>query len=285
MIPRMEFGRTGHLSTRIIFGAASLGEVTSEETENTFELLAKYGINHIDTAQSYGKSERRIGPWMKHHRKDYFLATKTDQRTKDKALVDLYESLDKLQTDHIDLWQFHCLVDQKEWDTAMGEGGVLEAALEAKKQGLVKYIGVTGHGMNAPLMHLKSLEQFPFDSVLFPYNYTMMQQPAYKEQATKLLALCEERGVAVQTIKSVAKRNVEDRDNSYATWYEPLDEERAIEQSVQWVLGNRQVFLNSVGDIHLLPHVLEAASAQINPVSDATMDAMIETYGMKPLFT
>ena len=222
---------------------------------------------------------------MKHHRKDYFLATKTDQRTKDKALVDVYESLDKLQTDHIDLWQFHCLVDEKEWDTAMGEGGVLEAALEAKKQGLITYIGVTGHGMNAPRMHLKSLGRFPFDSVLFPYNYTMMQQPDYKEQVTKLLALCEERGVAVQTIKSIAKRNVEDSVNPYTTWYEPLDDEKAIEQSVHWVLGNRQVFLNSVGDIHLLPHVLEAASAQINPVSDATMDAMIETYGMKPLFT
>lgn len=285
MIPRMEFGQTGHLSTRIIFGAASLMDVTQDDADKTFELLARYGVNHIDTAQSYGDSERRIGPWMKHHRKEYFLATKTEKRTKNEAKVDLSESLDKLQTDHVDLWQFHCLVDPDEWDRAMGEGGVLEAAVEAKEKGLVNYIGVTGHGVNAPEMHLKSLERYPFDSVLFPYNYLMMKQPAYKKQVNKLLEVCAKRGVAVQTIKALAKRNVGERENPYATWYEPLDTQEAINPAVHWVLGNKQVFLNSVGDISLLPMVLEAASSQIDSVPNETMDNMVSKYQMEALFS
>jgi aryl-alcohol dehydrogenase-like predicted oxidoreductase len=281
----MEFGQTGHFSTRIIFGAASLFSATQDEADRTFELLAHYGINHIDTAQSYGDSERRIGPWMKHHRKEYFLATKTEKRTKEEALVDLSQSLDKLQTDYVDLWQFHCLVDPVQWETAMGDGGVLEAAIEAKEKGLVKHIGVTGHGIDAPAMHLKSLERYPFDSVLFPYNYLMMKQPAYRKKVTELLETCAKRKVAVQTIKALAKRNIEDRVNPYATWYEPLDEEPAIVSSVHWVLTNRQVFLNSVGDISLLPKVFEAASSQIEAVPNETMDKMISKYKMEPLFS
>jgi predicted aldo/keto reductase-like oxidoreductase len=281
----MEFGRTGHLSTRVLFGAASLSRVTQDEADKTFELLLKYGINHIDTAHSYGDAERRIGPWMKHHRKEFFLATKTEIRTKKEAFEELQESLDKLQTDHVDLWQFHCLVDPEEWKIAMGEGGVLEAAIEAKRQGLVRYVGVTGHGFTAPSMHVKSLGRYPFDSVLFPYNYPMMQQQAYKEQVDRLLSLCAEQQVAVQTIKSIARRNIGDREKVHATWYEPIESPAEIARAVQWVLSNKQVFLNSVGDIHLLPHVLEAATSTIEPVPDSEMEAMVQREEMEPLFS
>jgi aryl-alcohol dehydrogenase-like predicted oxidoreductase len=285
MIEKMQFGRTGHMSSRVIFGAAALGNVTQKEADETYELLKKYDINHIDTAHSYGDAELRIGPWMKRDRDSFFLATKTDKRTKKEAMEELHQSLEKLHTDHIDLWQFHFLVDEQEWEIAMGEGGVLEAAIEAKQQGLIKHIGVTGHGIGAPRMHRRSLMKYDFDSVLFPYNYTMMQNPQYSADVNQLTELCKQRGVAVQTIKSLSKGPIGDDLNPYATWYEPLTDPLSIFTSVNWVLKNPEVFLNSTGDITLLPILLQKASEPLIIPTDEEMQALVSAQGIRPLFT
>ena len=203
MIEKHPFGRTGHQSTRTIFGAAAFSRVTQEETDRTFELLLERGVNHIDTAASYGDSELRIGPWMDRHRGDFFLATKTGERTYQAAKDQIHRSLERLRVDHVDLIQLHNLADPGEWETAMGPGGALEAAVEARDQGLVRHIGVTGHGLTIAAMHRRSLERFDFDSVLAPYNYPMMQNPQYATDFEAVVAICQERDVAVQTIKAI----------------------------------------------------------------------------------
>jgi aryl-alcohol dehydrogenase-like predicted oxidoreductase len=279
------FGKTGHTSSRVLFGAAAFGEVSQKEADETLALLLDNGINHIDTARSYGEAELRIGPWMKKHRSSFFLASKTNKRTKEEALEELKQTLKRLQTDHLDLWQLHYLVEPDEWETAMGEGGALEAAIEAKEQGLVRFIGVTGHGVGAPSAHLKSLEVYDFDSVLLPYNYSMMQNSLYREQAEKLFHVCKERSIAVQTIKSLARGELGDKEKLYATWYDPLTDEASIRKAVHWVLSNEQVFLNSTGDIHILPHILKAAQEPIRKPSDKEMEALVKQEGITPLFS
>lgn len=279
------FGKTGHTSSRVLFGAAAFGEVSQKEADETLALLLDNGINHIDTARSYGEAELRIGPWMKKHRSSFFLASKTNKRTKEEALEELKQTLKRLQTDHLDLWQLHYLVEPDEWETAMDEGGALEAAIEAKEQGLVRFIGVTGHGVGAPSAHLKSLEVYDFDSVLLPYNYSMMQNSLYREQAEKLFHVCKERSIAVQTIKSLARGELGDKEKLYATWYDPLTDEASIRKAVHWVLSNEQVFLNSTGDIHILPHILKAAQEPIRKPSDKEMEALVKQEGITPLFS
>jgi aryl-alcohol dehydrogenase-like predicted oxidoreductase len=285
MIQTKAFGRTGHESTRTLFGAASLGQVTQKEADQTLELLLKYGVNHIDTAASYGEAELRIGPWMKEHRKDFFLATKTEERTYQGAKEELQRSLERLRVDSVDLWQMHVLIKPEDWKIAMGPGGALEAFIEAREQGLVRFLGVTSHGLIAPSMHLRSLERFDFNSVLLPYNYILMQNPQYAADFEKLSALCRERNVAVQTIKSISRGPMDDKPKVHATWYDPLEDEAAIERAVHWVFGNPDVFLNTAGDIYLLPKVLEAASHFERAPSDEQMQADIESFGIRPLFT
>ena len=284
MIQLKDFGRTGHKSSRTIFGAASLGGVTQKEADNTLDLLLKYGVNHIDTAASYGEAELRIGPWMKEHRGNFFLATKTGQRTYQEAKDELHSSLEKMKTDYVDLWQMHALVNPDEWATAMGPGGVLDAFIEAKEAGLAKYLGVTGHGLAAPRMHYRSLEKYDFDAILCPYNYILMQNPTYASEFNQLLNACMERNVAVQTIKALARGPLEKDTGKHAVWYDPLDEDDAIDHSVKWVLGNPDVFLNTVGDIYLLPKVLQAASEFDKRTDSQTMESDINKFGIKPLF-
>nr|WP_321262074.1 aldo/keto reductase [uncultured Sphaerochaeta sp.] len=279
------FGKTGHTSSRVLFGAAAFWDVSQKEADKTLGLLLDNGINHIDTARSYGDAELRIGPWMKEHRSSFFLASKTNKRTKEEALVELKETLTRLQTDYIDLWQLHYLVEPDEWKTTMSEGGALEAAIEAKEQGLVRFIGVTGHGVEAPSAHLRSLEVYDFDSVLLPYNYTMMQNSLYREQTQKLFEVCKERDIAVQTIKSLARGELGNKEKVYATWYDPLTDEASIQSAVHWVLSNEQVFLNSTGDIRILPHILKAAQETIRKPSDEEMEALVKKEAITPLFS
>ncbi|MEM9950890.1 MAG: aldo/keto reductase [Chloroflexota bacterium] len=284
-IPKSTFGRTGHESTRTIFGAAAFSDVTQDEADQTMNLLIEYGINHIDTAASYGASELRLGPWMKTHREQFFLATKTGERRYDKAKAEFENSLKRLQVDSVDLIQLHYLVGEEEWEIAMAKGGVLEYLEEAREQGLVKYIGVTGHDVAIARMHRKSLERFDFDSVLLPYNYPMMQNEIYAQGFAEVLKLAEERNVAVQTIKSITRRPYVSDAHSHATWYEPLIAQADIDLAVHWVLGQEGVFLNTAGDIHLLPKVLDAASRfELRP-SDDTMQELVAKQAMQPLFT
>ena len=203
MIVQAPFGSTGHESTRTIFGAAALGSLSQPEADPTLELLLEHGVNHIDTAASYGDSELRLAPWLSQHRDRFFLATKTGQRDRDGAREEIRRSLDRLGVDRIDLLQLHNLVDVIEWETALREGGALEAAVEARDEGLVRFIGVTGHGLTVARMHRRSLERFPFDSVLLPYSYVQMRDELYAADFEALAAVCADRGVAMQTIKAI----------------------------------------------------------------------------------
>lgn len=285
MIAKAPFGRTGHMSSRAIFGAAALGRVTQEEADQTLEVLLKYGVNHIDTAASYGESELRIGPWMKDHRDKFFLATKTGLRTYDEAKAEFMKSLERLQVDSVDLIQLHYLVNQEEWNTAMGANGALKWVKEAQEQGLTKFIGVTGHDVAVAQRHLESTDEYDFDSILMPYNYIMMQNPEYAANIEKLLARAKERNVAVQTIKSIARRLwPEGAERFSATWYEPFTDQTDIDKAVHWVLGNEQVFLNTAGDIHILPQVLDAASRFEARPSDAVMDEFVKNLEITPMF-
>lgn len=260
MIEQIPFGRTGHTSTRTLFGGAALSNVTQAEADQTLDLLLEYGINHIDTAASYGDSELRIGPWMEQYRQHFFLATKTEKRTYQGAWDELQRSLERLRVDSVDLWQMHLLVDPEEWETAMGPDGALKAFIEAREQGLVRFLGVTGHGVTIAAMHQRSLDRFDFDSVLLPYYYTMMQNPHYAADFEALMQTCQQRNVAVQTIKSLARGPWGDKPQTHATWYEPFEDQATIDAAVHWVLHRPGVFLNTVADIHLLPKVLDAAS-------------------------
>jgi aryl-alcohol dehydrogenase-like predicted oxidoreductase len=283
-IPRLEFGRTGHKSTRTIFGAASLSRVTQDVADRTLEVLLRHGVDHIDTAASYGDAELRIRPWLKRETGRFFVATKTDARTRVEAREELHRSLDRLGVDRVDLWQLHNLADPIEWDTALSPGGVIEAAVEARDHGLVRFIGVTGHGAQIAANHRRSLERFDFDSVLLPYNFVTMQLPYYAENFDALASTCAERKVAVQTIKSIALRPWLGRERTRSTWYEPLTAQSDIDLAVWWVLGRPGVFLNTAGDVDLLPLVLDAAERFEKRPADAEIARMLERSKAEPLF-
>jgi aryl-alcohol dehydrogenase-like predicted oxidoreductase len=284
MIPTHPFGRTDHQSTRTIFGAAAFSRVTQEEADRTMELLLQHGVNHIDTAASYGESEVRLGPWMERYRNDFFLATKTGERSYQGAHDQIRRSLERLRVPSVDLIQLHNLVDPEEWETALGPDGALKAAVEARDAGLVRFIGVTGHGTSVARMHRRALERFDFDSVLLPYNYPMMQNPDYAADLEALVAVCRERNVAVQTIKAVTRAPWGDRPRAAATWYEPFQDQADVDVAVHWVLGRPGIFLNTAGDIHVLPKVLDAAGRFERRPTDAEMARLVEEKRMEPLF-
>jgi predicted aldo/keto reductase-like oxidoreductase len=283
-IEKRPFGRTGHMSTVTLFGAAALSRVSQAEADRTLDVLLEYGVNHIDTAASYGDSELRIGPWMAQHRKDFFLATKTGERTYAKAKAEFHRSLERLRVDGVDLIQLHNLGHPDEWDTALGPGGALEAVVEAKEQGLTRFIGVTGHGLNIPAFHLRSLKRYDFDSVLLPYNYVMQQNAKYMADFEELLKLCAERNVAVQTIKGITAGPWGSKERTTSTWYEPLANQADMDRAVHWVIGRPGIFLNTAGDIGLLPRTLDAASRFQARPADEAMQAMMQERHMSSLF-
>jgi aryl-alcohol dehydrogenase-like predicted oxidoreductase len=284
VIDKIEFGRTGHMSTRVLFGAASLSSVPQRVADQTLEVLLKYGVNHIDTAASYGDAELRIAPWLKREPGRFFLATKGDKRDEKGAREEIHRSLDRLGVDHVDLWQIHSIADPIEWDQALSPEGALDAALAARAEGLIKWIGVTGHGAQIAATHRRSLERFDFDSVLLPCNYITMQNSYYRENFEALVETCLQRRVAVQTIKSIAHRPWMERDHTRTTWYQPLEEQDDIDLAVWWVLGHAGIFLNSVGDVDLLPLVLDAAKRFHKAPSEDAMLALLESSHSESLF-
>jgi aryl-alcohol dehydrogenase-like predicted oxidoreductase len=284
MIQQRPFGRTGHMSTVTLFGAAALARASQDEADRALEVLLRYGVNHIDTAARYGDSELRIGPWMARHRRDFFLATKTGLRTAPEARDQIQRSLERLRVDHVDLLQLHALGHPDDWEQAMGPGGVLEAAVEARQQGLVRFIGVTGHGWTIAAMHKRSLARFDFDSVLLPYNFFMARDDRYRRNFEEVLSICRERNVAVQVIKSIARGPWATTDRSRTTWYQPLEDQADIDRAVHWVLGIPGVFINTVGDLALLPKVLDAASRFQARPSDDAMATMLDTQRITSLF-
>ena len=285
MIARHLFGRTRHASSQIIFGAYALRSATRAEAERTLEILLEHGVNHIDTGRTYGNAEGLMGSWMKKHRDDFFIATKSRRRTYEGAWKDIRRSLERLRVDHIDLWQLHGLTNQTGWEKAMGSGGALEALIEARQKGLVRYLGVTGHGNRAAAMHLQSLERFDFDSVLLPYNYCQMQIASFAADFDTLIELCRERNVAVQTMKSIAWRPIGDRPTKYRTYfYQPLESEEAIDKSLHWAMGLQGSFVVTAGDMQVVPRMLQSAQRFEQRPSDAEMQLLVNEHGIQQVF-
>src|SRR6266851_6305016 len=284
MIERRPFGRTGHLSSVTLFGGAALARASQADADRALDVLLRYGVNHIDTAARYGDSELRIAPWMARHRTDFFLATKTGSRDAKGAREDLHRSLERLRVDHVDLIQLHALWHPDDWDRAMGPDGALEALIEARRQGLARFIGVTGHGWTIAAMHRRSLARFDFDSVLLPYNFFMASDPRYRQGFDELLAICRERNVAVQIIKSIARGPWATTGRTHTTWYQPLEAQEDIDRAVHWVLGVPGIFINTAGDLTLLPKLLDAASRFERRPPDAEMEAMLGSTRMTSLF-
>lgn len=283
-IPHLPYGRTGHLSSRVIFGAAALSRVDQDTADRALEVLLAHDINHIDVAASYGDAELRVAPWLKEHPERFFLATKTDQRQAGPAREQLERSLQRLGVDHVDLWQMHNLSDPIQWDIALSPGGVIDAMVQAREEGLVRYLGITGHGTQVAAAHRRSLSRFDFDSVLLPYNYLTMQIPYYAENFNALQETCRERGAAVQTIKSLGYRPWSGRERTASTWYEPLSNPADIETAVHWALGREGIFVITTGDVHILPQFLDAAERFESAPSDDAMQALVERTAMEPLF-
>jgi aryl-alcohol dehydrogenase-like predicted oxidoreductase len=286
MIETRRFGRTEHESTRVIFGAAALYDGTPSDADRMLDLLLEYGVNHIDTAADYGKSEELLGRWIGRHREKFFLATKMAARDAAGAKESVERSLQRMRVDHVDLLQLHCLIEPGGWERAMGPDGALEAAVAAREKGLTRFVGVTAHETVAPAVLLRSLERFDFDSVLLPYNYPMMRNAEYAAGFERLAALCAKRDVPIQTIKAVARRPRRDDSKAFSTWYEPLTEPEDIEPAVHWVLARPDVYLNSVGDVDLVPKVFDAASRfdPAEPPSDEDMEDLVGRAGLEPLF-
>ena len=284
MIPKLLFGRTGHLSTRTLFGAAAFYQVTQAEADRTMEVIFQYGINHIDTAASYGESEVRLGPWIEKYRKEFFLASKTEERTYQGAKESIQRTLERLHTDHVDLLQLHAVIEDEEMETALGPGGALEAAIEARQQGLLRFIGITSHTLHAPVIHRQSLARFDFDSVLLPCNYMLMQNPQYAADFAALTKVCQQKNIAMQLIKTIQYRPWGDRPHTADTWYEPFTEQPQVDLATHWALGFAGMFLNTAGDIHVLPKVLEAASRFEKAPSDLEMQTLLKATEAEPLW-
>lgn len=285
MISHIPFGRTGHQSSRVIFGAAALGAMSPARSETTLDLIWSHGINHIDTAASYGASEDRLQPWLARHRDDVFLATKTGERHGGAARAELERSLTRMGVDHVDMIQLHNLVEPDEWDVAFSPGGAVEALARARDEGLTRYIGVTGHGLRIAARHLASLRRFDFDAVLFPLNHSLMNGFSnYAHDVDELMDTCRSHGVAMQTIKAVSRRRWEDGVHGHRSWYEPLTDQAAIDRAVRFVLSHDDVFLNTTSDATLLPTIIDSASRPIIAPTDAELSSDRDQWDMRPLF-
>lgn len=286
MIPKQVFGCTGHMSTQIIFGSYALSQATQAEADEILDQLLKYGINHIDTAPMYGNAEISIGRWMEKYRDKFFLATKSRSRSYEGAWKDLRHSLERLKVDQVDLWQMHGLTNPQGWKKAMGTGGALEAFIEARDKGLARFLGVTGHGSKVPVMHKQSLERFDFDTVLLPYSYWQMLNPSYVSHFNELIEMCRERNVAIQTIKSIARRPWKDQPRTYNTYfYEPLEAQVPIDKAVHWAMGLPDSFVITVGDMQLVPKMLDAADRYVERPSDENMKTIMDEFDVQPIFS
>jgi aryl-alcohol dehydrogenase-like predicted oxidoreductase len=279
------FGRTGHMSTVAIFGAAAFGQISQPDADKVMEMVIEAGVNHIDVAPSYGQAEIRIGPWMPRERKRFFVGCKTTERTKEGAWKELHESLKRLQTENFDLYQCHAVTTMEELDAVTMKGGALEAFVEARREGLTQFIGITGHGVDAPQIYLEALRRFDFDSVLFPLNFTQMANPEYREYAEELIAACKAKDVGTMIIKSVTKAPWGNREHTATTWYEPFDNSEEIQKAVNFALSYDVTGLCTAGDTRVLPIMLKACE-NFTPLSRSEREEMIESGKQyEPLFT
>jgi aryl-alcohol dehydrogenase-like predicted oxidoreductase len=253
-----QFGSTNHMSTLAIFGAAAFWEISQADADRVMEEVIDAGVNHIDVAPSYGQAEERIGPWMPRERERFFLGCKTTERTKETAWQELRRSLKRLQTERFDLYQLHAVCSFEELDAVTSKGGALEAAVEARQQGLTRFIGITGHGVDAPAIYLEALRRFDFDSVIFPLNFVQMANPEYRKNAEALIAECRKKDVGTMIIKSITKGPWGDGPKTATCWYEPFSEMDEIQRAVNFALSYDVTGLCTVGDIHVLTKMLDA---------------------------
>lgn len=278
------FGRTAHMSTVAVFGAAAFWEITQEDADKVIESVIAAGINHIDVAPSYGQAEIRIGPWMPRARGRFFLGCKTMERTKAGAWKEMQESLERLQTEAFDLYQCHAITTMEELDAVTMKGGALEAFVEARRAGLTKFIGITGHGADAPKIYLEALRRFDFDSVMFPLNFIQMASPEFRKHAEELIATCKAKDVGLLIIKSVTKAPWGERQHTATTWYEPFDKSEEIQRAVNFVLSQDVTGLCTAGDTRVLPLVIQACE-NFSRLSKDEVEEMIKSGGQfEPLF-
>jgi aryl-alcohol dehydrogenase-like predicted oxidoreductase len=279
------FGRTGHNSTVAIFGAAAFWEISQEDADKVMEQVIEAGVNHIDIAPSYGQAEERVGPWMKRERSRFFLGCKTMERTKEGAWSELRQSLERLQTESFDLYQCHAITTMEELDSVTRKGGALETFVEARREGLIKFIGITGHGVNAPQIYLEALRRFDFDSVLFPLNFVQMANPEFRKHAEELIAACKAKDVGTMVIKTITKGPWGEKQKTAATWYEPFDQYAEIQRAVNFALSYEVTGLCTAGDTRILPLVLKACD-NFTRLDESGIEEMIE-FGRQyePLFS
>ena len=282
---KRRFGRSGHMSTVAIFGAAAFWEISQMGADKVMEMVIEAGVNHIDVAPSYGQAEKRVGPWMPRERERFFLGCKTMERTKKGAWDEMQKSFKLLQTDHFDLYQLHAITTQEELDACTMAGGALEAAVVARQQGLTRQIGITGHGVDSPRLFIEALKRFDFDSILFPLNFVQMSNPAFRKDAETLIALCKEKDVGTMLIKTITKGPWGDKEKTASTWYEPFNQMDKIQEAVNFALSYDVTGLCTAGDINVLPKVLKACQ-DFSPMSQAEREGMIQSgQQFEPLFT
>lgn len=281
---KRRFGRSGHMSTIAIFGGAAFSEISQADADKVMEQVIEAGINHIDIAPSYGQAEERVGPWMPRERDRFFLGCKTMERSREGAWDEMQRSLKRLQTDHFDLYQAHAVTTLEELDAVTIKGGALEAFEKARQEGLTHYIGITGHGVNAPEIYLEALQRFDFDSVLFPLNFVQMANPEYHRHAKELISVCRSKDIGTMVIKAITKAPWDDRQPTATTWYEPFDQMEEIQRAVNFALSYQVTGICTVGDVHILPLVIQACE-NFRELNHEQMEEMIESGKQyKPLF-
>lgn len=282
---KRRFGRTGHMSTIVIFGAFAVGPIGQREADATMELLMEHDVNHIDVAPSYSDAELRLGPWLERHRERFFLGCKTQLRGKEEARQELHRSLEHLRVDSFDLYQLHAVTTMEELDQCFAPGGSMEAILDARDEGLTKYIGITSHGLQAPTVQRAALARFDFDSLLFTLNFKLWADGAYRREATTLLRMAAERDIGTMVIKTWVRGPWGDKERRYQTWYEPFDDAEMIEQVMRFNLSQPVTGVVSAGDARLLPMILDAAE-RFQPMNDAEQMELLGTAGdYQSLFT
>jgi predicted aldo/keto reductase-like oxidoreductase len=284
-VEKRRFGRTGHNSTVAIFGAAAFFEISQAEADQIMEYVLSTEINHIDVAPGYGQAEIRLGPWLAEERDRFFLGCKTQERTKGAAAKELRRSLERLQVDKFDLFQLHAVTNMEELDQVTAAGGALEAIIEAKDEGLLDYIGITGHGLEVPDVFLEAIERFEFDSILFPINFMLYENVAYREKTQVLLQNCQERDIGSMIIKHIAKGPWGENDKTHTTWYRPFTEKEWIQKGVDFALSQPITGVCTPGDINLLPLVVEACQKFQQMIPENQVELISKTPQFQPLFT
>jgi aryl-alcohol dehydrogenase-like predicted oxidoreductase len=278
------FGRTGHMSTVAIFGAVALGRLSQDQSDVVIQQVIDAGVNHIDVAPSYGEAELRLGPWMPTIRDEFFLGCKTTERTREGAAAEMRQSLQRLQVDQFDLYQIHAVTSMEELDQVFAPGGAMEALVEARDEGLTKYLGITGHGFEAPVVFQEALRRFDFDSILFPVNFVQYAIPAYRQEAQKLIQIANEQDVGIMAIKYVTRAPWGDRQHDYHMWYEPFTEMEMIQKAVNFTLSQGVTGICTAGDYRIVPMSLEAAINFKRLSQEEQIDLLQGARQYEPLF-